>query len=184
MLELAGAAADGVIVGNIASPDGWRYALRRIAAGAERAARDPGELDLTAWMYCAVDDDPVAALDAIRPLVATSLATSRPILADLGLALPREYARRMDAHGWSLEREAVTDAGRAIPVETLRFFGLAGTPADCAAPLRALLAEYPQISQVTIVPAGPSRTDASDVVSRFAREVFPLCRDRVATVSR
>lgn len=169
MLELAGAVANGAIVGNIASPDGWRYALGRIAAGAERAGRDLGELDLTAWIYCAVDDEPEAALDAIRSLVATSLATSRPILADLGLELPPEYERRMEAHGWSLEREAVTDAGAAIPVETLRFFGLAGTPVDCAASLRALLVEFPQISQVTIVPA-PS----PDVVRRFATEVVPL----------
>ena len=173
MLELAGAVADGAIVGNIAAPEGWRYALGHIAAGAERAGRDPASLELTAWVYCAVDDDPAAALDAIRPQVATSLATSRPILADLGLELPAGYARRMEELGWSLEEEAVRDAGAAIPEATLRFFGLAGTPADCAEGLRGLLEAFPGIAQVAIVPAPPRGATAVDVLRRFAAEVIP-----------
>src|SRR5262249_984298 len=146
MLELAGAVADGAIVGNIAAPEGWRYALDRVAAGAERAGRELDSLALTAWVYCAVDDDPAAALHAIRPPVAASAATSRPILAGLGLELPAGYARRMDELDWSLEEEAVRDAGAAIPEDTLRFFGLAGTPADCADGLRVLLEAFPGIA--------------------------------------
>ena len=182
MLELAGAVADGAIVGNIAAPEGWRHALDRIATGAERAGRELDSLALTAWVYCAVDDDPAAALDAIRPQVATSLATSRPILADLGLELPAAYVRRMDELGWSLEEEAVRDAGTTIPEETLRFFGLAGTPADCADGLRGLLRAFPAIAQVAIVPAPPHGATAGEVVRRFALEVVPLLVSRPADV--
>ena len=182
MLELAGAVADGAIVGNIAAPEGWRHALDRIATGAERAGRELDSLALTAWVYCAVDDDPAAALDAIRPQVATSLATSRPILADLGLELPAAYVRRMDELGWSLEEEAVRDAGAAIPEETLRFFGLAGTPADCADGLRGLLRAFPAIAQVAIVPAPPHGETAGEIVRRFAAEVVPLLVSRPADV--
>jgi 5,10-methylenetetrahydromethanopterin reductase len=174
MLELAGAVADGAIVGNIAAPEGWRYAVGRISAGAERAGRDLASLQLTAWVYCSIDDDPAEALDAIRPQVATSLATSRPILADLGIELPAAYARRMDELGWSLEEPAVRDAGAAIPEETLRFFGLVGTPADCARALRGLLEAFPGIAQVAIVPAPTRGATRRDVVRRFAAEVVPL----------
>jgi 5,10-methylenetetrahydromethanopterin reductase len=174
MLELAGATADGVIVGNVAAATGWRYAVGRIGAGAERAGRDLAALQLIAWLYCAVDDEREAALDAIRPKVATSLATSRPVLAHLGIELPAGYAQRMQQHDWSLEEAAVADAGREIPVETLRFFGLAGTPGDCAASLADLLAAFPQIAQVAIVPAAKGPSDVDAVVRRFATEVVPL----------
>jgi 5,10-methylenetetrahydromethanopterin reductase len=173
MLELAGAAADGAIVGNVASPEGWRYAYGHIVAGAERAGRDPASVELTAWVYCSIADDPAAALDAIRPQVATSLATSRPILANLGVELPPAYARRMDELEWSLEEAAVRDAGATIPEETLRFFGLAGTPASCVEALQELLDAFPAIDHVTIVPAPPSGTKTGDVVRRFGSEVVP-----------
>jgi 5,10-methylenetetrahydromethanopterin reductase len=174
MLELAGATADGIIVGNLAVPSGWSYAVERIRAGAERAGRDLAAVKLVAWVYCAVDDDPEAALDAIRPKVATSLATSRPILTHLGIELPSSYTQRMQRYDWSLEEEAVADAGREIPTELLRFFGLAGTPADCAAALADLLAAFPQITQVAIVPAAQRPADVAAVARRFATEVVPL----------
>jgi hypothetical protein len=113
------------------------------------------------------------ALDALRPFVATSLATSRAVLAQLGLEPPAEYVRTMDGLGWSLERDAVERAGATIPPETLRWFGLAGTAGECAASLRALLERFPQISQVAIVAAPPAGASLADVARRFMREVVP-----------
>src|SRR5919106_4344333 len=80
VLELAGELADGVIVGNVASEAGWRYALDHVGRGAERAGRGVEDLSLVAWLYACVADDGEAALDAIRPMAATSLVTSRPVL--------------------------------------------------------------------------------------------------------
>lgn len=173
MLELAGELADGAIVGNIASPAGWRCALDRIAAGAARAGRPLEALSLTAWVYCSIANESAAALDAIRPMVATSLATSRAVLGHLGLELPPAYVNAMNHLGWSLERDAVRTAGDAIPEATLRWFGLAGTPAECASSLSVLVNAFPQISQVVIVPAPPAGASAGEVVERFKREVVP-----------
>jgi 5,10-methylenetetrahydromethanopterin reductase len=173
MLELAGEVADGVIVGNVAAAAGWRYALGHVAAGAERAGRGIDSVRLVAWVYCSVADAGSDALDAVRPMVATSLATSRPILGDLGLGLPAEYSRTMEACGWSLEEAAVVRAGATIPEETLRFFAVAGTSADCADALRSLLEGFPQIGHVAIVPAAPRGAGPLDVVRRFATEVVP-----------
>ena len=171
MLELAGAVADGVIVGNVATAEGWEYALGRITAGAERAGRDPAEVRLTAWLYACVADDEDAALDAIRPMAATSVVTSRPVLGELGIEIPTEFERTMEARGWSLASEDVTEASRSLPPELVRRFGIAGGPEACRRDLSRLLEDVPQISQVAIVPFGTGATGPGETVRRFIGEV-------------
>jgi 5,10-methylenetetrahydromethanopterin reductase len=171
MLELAGAVGDGVIVGNVATPEGWRYALERIETGARRAGRALEEIGLTAWLYACVDDDEEAALDAIRPMAATSLVTSRPVLGRLGIEMPPEFERLLAARDWSLARDDVTEAGRLLSPELIRRFGLAGTPETCRARLRELLEAVPQIAQVAIVPFSARRGGVERTVRRFIGEV-------------
>ncbi len=170
VLELAGELADGVIVGNVATRQGWEYALGRIEAGAARAGRRLDDVKLTAWLYACIDDDEERALGAIRPMAATSLVTSRPVLAELGIEMPARFESIMDAHGWSLARDVVTEAGATLPAELVRRFGLAGTPAACGAGLHALLEAFPQISQVAIVPFAPPGGAVADTVRRFIHE--------------
>lgn len=165
VLELAGALADGVIVGNVATPEGWAYALGRIAEGADRAGRPVDDVRLTAWLYACVADDEERALDALRPMAATSLVTSRPVLGELGIEMPADFARAMEARGWSLAYADVAEAGRSLPAELVRRFGIAGAPEACRGRLRELLEAVPAISQVVIVPFGP------DTVRRFIHEV-------------
>jgi 5,10-methylenetetrahydromethanopterin reductase len=171
VLELAGELADGVIVGNVATPRGWEYAVSRIEAGAARAGRQLADVQLTAWLYTCVDDEEERALDAIRPMAATSLITSRPVLDELGIEMPAAFAGAMEARGWSLDRHAVTEAGEALPAELVRRFGLAGTPETCRTALRALLDAFPQISQVVIVPFAPAGGTVEAIVRRFIHEV-------------
>lgn len=171
MLELAGALADGVIVGNVATPEGWDYALGRIAAGAAEAGRKLSDVRLTAWLYACVADDDERAIDAIRPMAATSLVTSRPVLDALGIEMPADFSRAMQARDWSLARESVTEAGRVLPAELVLRFGLAGTPKTCRTRLRALLEAVPQLSQVAIVPFAPGGGAVADTVRRFIDDV-------------
>jgi 5,10-methylenetetrahydromethanopterin reductase len=171
VLELAGELADGVIVGNVATPRGWEYAVGRVEAGAARVGRRLADVRLTAWLYTCVDDDEHRALDAIRPMAATSLVTSRPVLDELGIETPAAFASAMEAHGWSLSRDAVTAAGAALPAELVRRFGLAGTPEACRSALRVLLDAFPQISQVAIVPFAPAGGTVGETVRRFIHEV-------------
>jgi 5,10-methylenetetrahydromethanopterin reductase len=171
MLELAGEIADGVIVGNIANPQGWAYALRHASLGAERAGRESSEVAFTAWLYCSIADDPAEAADAVRPMVATSLVTSRPILHELGLELPEPFVRAMDETGWSLERESVTRAGQHIAPDLLAWFSLAGTAPDCRRRLHELLAAFPRITEVVIVPFPQLGQSRAQLVTRFIHEV-------------
>jgi 5,10-methylenetetrahydromethanopterin reductase len=173
VLELAGELADGVIVGNITTRRGWSYATGRIADGAQRAGRDPASLDVCAWLYTCVADDPEAAADAIRPMVATSLVTSRPILGELGIEMPRAFAATMERAGWRLDADVVRAAARDLPREIIDAFGLAGAPDDCRSRLGELLDAFPQISEVVIVPFAADGQRTIDVVQRFIAEVAP-----------
>jgi 5,10-methylenetetrahydromethanopterin reductase len=171
MLELAGELADGVIVGNVATPRGWAYALDRIAAGAASAGRTLEDVRLTAWLYACVADDEQQALEAIQPMAATSLVTSRPVLDRLGIEMPADFAAAMVARDWSLAREDVAVAGRTLPPDLVLRFGLAGTPQSCRSRLRELLEAVPQISQVAIVPFAAGAGTVEQTVRRFIHEV-------------
>lgn len=170
-LELAGEVADGVIVGNVATAQGWEYALGRVLAGAHRAARDPATVRCVAWLYCAIDEDRASAIDAVRPMVATSLITSRPVLHELGVEMPAAFAEAMERRGWSLLRDAVTEGGRTLPEDVVSRFAIAGTPEDCRRALDALLAAAPQIAEVVIVPFATARTPVQETIRRFIRDV-------------
>ncbi|MDR7520811.1 MAG: LLM class flavin-dependent oxidoreductase, partial [Armatimonadota bacterium] len=172
ILEMAGEVADGVIVGNVATPEGWQYALGHVTAGAHRAGRRLEEIALVAWMYTSIAEDPADALDAIRPMVATSLVTSRPILHRLGIEMPEPFAAVMASQGWNLSRQATARAAAEVPETVARAFGLAGTPADCAEQLRGLLQAIPLISHVVIVPFGPRDQGPRSVIRRFMEEVI------------
>jgi 5,10-methylenetetrahydromethanopterin reductase len=171
VLELAGEVADGVIVGNVATREGWTYALDRVTLGAARAGRDVGEVRLTAWLYACVADDEDEALDAIRPMAATSLVTSRPVLGELGIEMPDDFRAGMEARGWALDREVVAEAAATLPAELVHRFGIGGTPDACRGRLEGLLEAFPQITQVAIVPFAPRGGAVLDTLRRFIDEV-------------
>ena len=64
--ELAGEIADGMHQGCGCSHEAIAYATEHVAAGAERAGRDPSELDIGAWMSTAIAPDSRAAREAVR----------------------------------------------------------------------------------------------------------------------
>jgi 5,10-methylenetetrahydromethanopterin reductase len=85
--------------------------------------------------------------------------------------MPPEFARAMEACDWSVAREDVMEAGRTLPAELVRRFGLAGTPETCRRQLRELLEAFPQIGQVVVVPFAPGGGPADETVRRFIQEV-------------
>jgi 5,10-methylenetetrahydromethanopterin reductase len=171
ILELAGEVADGVIFGNVATADGWRYALEHVATGAKRAGRTLDDLEVMAWLYCAIDDEESAALDAVRPMVATSLVTSRAILPMLGVELPEEFVALMEAARWVPSRASVDRAAPIIPEALIHRFALAGTPQGCRARLSNLLDDVATIGGVTIVPSLRHGQQPGDLLRRFIEDV-------------
>jgi 5,10-methylenetetrahydromethanopterin reductase len=177
VLEVAGQLADGVIVGNIASTEGWSYALDHVEGGCRRADRDPAEVALTAWVACAVSDDAAAAIDAVRPMVAASLTTSRPILPELGIRIPAGFAAVMAQHDWTPSRAAVQRAAAEVPMELVRRFAVAGTAADCRAHVEALLKAVPRMAELAIIPFPVPGQRTTDVVRTFCGQVMPAVVD-------
>ena len=66
MLELAGEIADGIIVHGVHG-DFIDYVRSRVAHGAARAGRDPGECQVAVMLDVEVDSNEAAAIDRLRP---------------------------------------------------------------------------------------------------------------------
>ena len=177
ILELAGEVADGVIVGNIATVKGWRWALDRIQAGVRRSNRETDLGDVVAWLYSSIDEDAGAARDAVRPMVATTLVTSRPVLDQLGFAMPAPFAEVMGRAEWQLSRSVIEPASALLSDSLVARLALAGTVEDCRRALSDLLMNVPEITGVVIVPFATATTPLRRMVRQFitdvAAEVIP-----------
>ena len=133
MVETTGEIADGIIL--------TRSTLKtaaeirpQLAAGAARAARDAGAIQVTTLCPTAVRDDSRAALDQMRP----------------GLALyagffPR-YNKLIANHGFAAEAAEIAErwaagdkdgAAKAVTDEMVRATSVAGSPEECRAKLQA-----------------------------------------------
>ena len=66
MLELGGEIADGIIVHGI-HRDFLDYVRSRVAHGAARGGRDPGDCQIAVMLDVEVDSDEAAAIDRLRP---------------------------------------------------------------------------------------------------------------------
>lgn len=87
MLELAGELADGVLM-NWTAVDYLQEAVGHIKRGAEKAGRDPEEIDIAGYVRVAVGDDVSASRDSLRRQVARYASnpfycnfSNRPVLA-------------------------------------------------------------------------------------------------------
>jgi 5,10-methylenetetrahydromethanopterin reductase len=171
VLEVGGRLADGVIVGNLAIPGAWSHALGAIDSGAAPAGRRRTDIELTAWLYCAITDDGPAAVDAVRPMVAATVATSLHVLKDYGLVLPQPLAELVAAPGWEPSPPGLQRVGELLSTELIDAFSLAGTPEACRRQLTNLLAAVPDIDSVVIVPLAGRGASAESTMTQFVEDV-------------
>jgi 5,10-methylenetetrahydromethanopterin reductase len=176
ILRMAGELAEGVIAGGVATAQGWRYVLSEVSKGAAVSGRGLRDIRLVAWLYTSIADEPRVAIDAIRPMVATSLTTSRPVLDRLGIEMPEGYARLREAQGWSLSVDAVDKAATEVPDNVALRFGLAGTAEQCASRLDELLGAVPEITEVSVLPFAAAGEGRLGVLRRFMEQVVPRLR--------
>lgn len=146
MLQTAGQLADGVQLGAITSPGYARWAWERIAVGARSVGRDPAEVDLAANVLVSIDDNPRAARDAVREVLAYYLSRVDGVVVEAAGADLEEVA---------LVKRTVALAGirpgaAAVTEELIDVFAAAGAPGQVAerldkfvaAGIRGLLAWY------------------------------------------
>lgn len=135
-LALSGRVADGTILTELSSVPYIEWARDQIAA------TRPHRLTVYAW--CSMDRDGAAARAALRPVVAERLLQGGPQVEQLGIAAD---VAALAADG-GLERLTA-----AMPDEWIDSVAVVGTPAECAAAIRALGAAG--ADSVVLVPPRP-----------------------------
>jgi probable F420-dependent oxidoreductase len=139
MVQAVGRVADGLIghpmftklyVDEVVGP--------ALAAGAEKAERDPSTIELTGILMCAIGED----VEAQRKRIAYSIAQ---------YAASRVYDRLFELHGWSAEQQQIRDAARrrdpaamiaAVPGEAIDAIAVACRPGELADAVARHAADY------------------------------------------
>jgi len=160
MLRLAGEAADGVILGSLASPPLIAKALRHVEAGAGQAGRTRRDLEVVSWLGAAISVDRTRATEAVSRYVAVAILTSRALLPELRENLPTGLRATVEAHSW-VRTPALVEAMRPLLTdELIDMFSLVGSPQACAARVRALAeVGVDQLSVLLVPPEGSTHEE-------------------------
>ena len=160
MLRLAGELADGVCL-NWCTPEQIAWSRERIAEGAARAGRDPGEVKVMEYIRVCVDPDPETARQAFaRSTMGYALGQTVPSTKERGLGYRAHFERmgfteelaeldRMRELGESQDRVAAD-----FPAEVLRQVGYFGRAEEAGKAFREL-AQGLDIAVVRVVAARP-----------------------------
>lgn len=175
LLELAGEVADGVIIGGYATPAGFRWAMRHTETGVGNAGRHTSDVRRVAWLYTSLDAEPERARAAVRPIVMASMITSKDVLGDIGVQLPKRLRESLDRKSWKLSRQELVEASAQLDETTVTAFSLAGDAAECGERLAALVAAE-SIDEVAFVCFPPTRTSVVELSTRIMSELVPAAQ--------
>ncbi len=132
--EMAGAIADGAIVGNVTDPDAMRSVIEWVEHGARAAKRDPRALTIVAWSIFIATNDPHRAYDAIREMIARSIAIAHREVRNL-LGISQQCWR--DIH--SAVREGTRPVtAELVPNDMIDKLAIVGSVDHCMRRIRDL----------------------------------------------
>jgi 5,10-methylenetetrahydromethanopterin reductase len=179
MQELAGEIGDGLLTPSITTPAFVRYARENLARGAERAGRDPEELDLGCTIVASVDEDRDRGREGAREIAGMYLANKVQNIqaaadtllqkAELTMEEIRPVAEAMERGGRRAAARAVSDA----ILDKCK--AIAGTPEDCVAAIE----EY-RDAGCTHVMLELWGDDRGEQIRLFGERVLPAVRAAVA----
>lgn len=171
MLAAAGRLGDGAIMYASTSPPILRAGLERVAAGATASGRTLASLDVALWSPMSIARDGRLARDHARGRVASALRHPLPV------ALSPEDQAVVDRLRASYDAFEHATAGsrhrELVPDRFVDLFALAGTPAEVATQVRAVM-QVPEIGRIIILPQVPDRAflDREGILRLFADEVM------------
>ena len=161
MLRLGGEIADGTVLSVCSSLRYVEWAKERIDEGRQLAGRtDPHPI--TVFALYAVDEDGQAARDSARASLAFYRQHGPNALTDV-YGISEELQVLIDQGGYTAVRDDMPDRWVAD-------LTVAGTPAECAAKIRALWAG--RADSVALFPLATDRL--AEIIDLTAREVFPI----------
>jgi 5,10-methylenetetrahydromethanopterin reductase len=179
MQELAGEVGDGLLTPSITTPAFVRYARENLATGAERAGRDPDELDLGCTIVASVDEDRDRGREGAREIAGMYLANKVQNIQAAADTLLQKAELAMDEIrpvAEAMERGGRLAAARAVSDDILdKCKPIAGTPEDCV----AAIDEY-RDAGCTHVMLELWGEDRDEQIRLFGERVLPAVRAAVA----
>ena len=183
ILKLAGAVADGVLIGSFATPPGITYARQHIRPGLDASGRDWRDIRLCSWIYLSrVEraDDPVP--EGVKRGVSFAFWSSRKALSAMVDQLAPDASDAFRAfireapHEWS--PPIMDELRRLMPRGVIDSLALVGTAPQVVERLRALAAAG--VEEIVIWPFPRERQDMDDFMRELAHDVLPHVADRSA----
>jgi 5,10-methylenetetrahydromethanopterin reductase len=183
ILKLAGAIADGVLIGSFATPPGIAYAREHILPGLKTSNRNWSDIRLCSWIYLSLlerEADPVP--EGIKRGVSFAFWSSRKALSAMVDELApdasdafRQFIREAP-HEWS--PPIMEELRRLMPRGVIDSLALVGTAPQVVARLKALAAAG--VQEIVIWPFPRARQDMDGFMQELARDVLPHVTDEVA----
>jgi 5,10-methylenetetrahydromethanopterin reductase len=183
ILKLAGAVADGVLIGSFATPRGIEYAKQHIQKGLEASGRGWRDIRLCAWIYLSLlerADDPVP--ESIKRGVSFAFWSSRRALSAMVDELAPDASDafrtfiRAAPHEWS--PQVMDELRRLMPRGVIDSLALVGSAPQVVARLKALADAG--VEEIVIWPFPRERQDMDDFMRELARDVLPYVAERAA----
>jgi len=153
MFQLAGEIADGVLASDGFCANNYvKWALRNVSVGAEKAGKDPANVDLASIVFLSVSNDHHEARENVKPAVVSMLArgTLNTHLQTLGVREDDLTPTR-----YELEHGNFKDACEKVPDVLLDASAIYGTPQECAIKMKEFRGAG--VSLPIIQPIGPDK---------------------------
>ena len=163
MIELAGEIADGVLL-NWASPAYLRQAVKHLHSGAERAGRDPQQIDVACYIRTAVTEN----LDQVRPALQRQIARYFSMPYYVTYFEQSGYAEEAAAISQALGRGDTEWASAAVSDAMQQELGIFGSANHCrreVEALRSLGLKLPVIAPFPV--AGDARSSYRATIEGF-----------------
>jgi probable F420-dependent oxidoreductase len=168
MLEMVGELADGVLM-NWTAVDYLGEAIGHIKRGAERAGRDPNEIDIAGYVRVAVGDNLTESRDSLRRQVARYASNPfyRNFFAQTG------FDKEMSAAAAALADGNLDKAADSITEEMQDQVAIVGTVEECRAALEKRRAAGLQLPVIAPFAVGDNMASHRHVIEAMAPAKSP-----------
>jgi alkanesulfonate monooxygenase SsuD/methylene tetrahydromethanopterin reductase-like flavin-dependent oxidoreductase (luciferase family) len=163
MLELAGEMADGVLM-NWTAESFITEAVKHVKRGAEKAGRDPSEIDIAGYVRVAPGGDEDAVRDSLRGQVARYASNTfyRNFFVETG------FGDEMTEAAEALAAGDVARASEAITPEMQDQLAVVGTPEQCREALERRRAAGLQLPVVAPFAIGDNKASHINTIEALA----------------